>query len=326
MSSVILDRRDLQLDYEANCLIVRQPNRPPQSVPLTRVQRLVVNHNTQISTRLLGHCQRHGVDFIVLNHRYHDLNLAVLAPSNRQLQARLQQYQLSVDPTQAQPLAQYLLRLKFKRIQRQLHAQTADASQAQLRLQLQHALGQLSQPQGWSSLRGIEGSVQRAVFSYWREQLPPALGFVNRQRRPPPDPVNAVLSLGYTLLYYQTARQCLAAGLDPQLGFYHRPCGSRLSLACDVMEPMRFGVEAQVVALFNSGQLTRRHFSIRQGQCHLGKQGREVFYQHWHQQLPQRIQQLRPLCQQLARYCRKQATTQPTEEYDERDVPTQLRH
>jgi CRISPR-associated protein Cas1 len=85
-----------------------------------------------------------------------------------------------------------------------------------------------------ATLRGLEGTAARAHFAGLAAVLPPALGFTGRNRRPPRDPANACLSLGYTLLHAEAVTAAQAAGLDPLLGFYHRPAFGCESLASDL--------------------------------------------------------------------------------------------
>jgi hypothetical protein len=68
--------------------------------------------------------------------------------------------------------------------------------------------------------------------------------FGGRNRRPPRDPANAVLSLGYTLLHFEAVRACYGAGLDPMIGFFHNLDFGRESLACDLVEPLRPRLDA----------------------------------------------------------------------------------
>ena len=91
----------------------------------------------------------------------------------------------------------------------------------------------------------------------------------------------AVLSLSYVLAHDEAVRQLKVAGLDPQLGLYHRLVSGRQALACDLMEPLRPSIEAWVMGLFTEGLLDKRHFSTseRNG-CLLGKQGRLQYYSY----------------------------------------------
>ena len=115
-------------------------------------------------------------------------------------------------------------------------------------------------------LRGLEGEGASLYFSVFADMLrvqDPVARFAGRSRRPPLDPVNAVLSFAYALL----ANDCRAAlegvGLDPQIGFLHADRPGRASLALDLMEEFRpFFADRLVLSLFNRRQLTKGDFTI----------------------------------------------------------------
>lgn len=108
--------------------------------------------------------------------------------------------------------------------------------------------------------------------------LPESLGFTGRNRRPPRDPANAVLSLGYTLLHFEAVRACHAAGLDPMIGFFHELEFGRESLAADLIEPLRPRVDAWAWELFRHQVLRTEDFRREGDACLLGKGGRQRFY------------------------------------------------
>lgn len=142
----------------------------------------------------------------------------------------------------------------------------------------------LKQVQSMDELRGKEGAAASAYFSGYTRVFAPALGFTGRNRRPPKDPVNAVLSLTYTLLSADASRALMAAGFDPMLGFYHRPAYGRHSLAVDMLELYRARADRFVWHLFQSAQLRPEHFTGGDTRaCLLGKSGREHFYQSYDQ-------------------------------------------
>ena len=135
------------------------------------------------------------------------------------------------------------------------------------------------------------------------------------------DPVNVCLSLGYTLLHAQAVQACTAAGLDPLLGFYHRPAIGRESLASDLMDPLRPAVDLWVWEQLRSRTLRDEHFSSDQGACLLGKAGRSIFYTQWeHAKQPLR-RWLRAQCQALARDLRQQGQAWLLHDALEVDVP-----
>lgn len=269
---MILDRRDLSLEYATDCIIVRVPGEPPRNIPMSQLQQLVCLHSVHLTTQLLGQLQKRKIDFIVLNQRYHEHSFGLYANQQKQVERRFIQYKLQLNPEQRLHLAKLICKHKFRVSSRVLPARDL------IREPVLTAIKKVQACSNETSLRGLEGSVQRHVFKHWRTQFPQELGFVKRQRRPPPDPVNAVLSLTYTLVHDEAVRQCIAHGLDSQLGFYHRPSFGRHSLACDLMEPLRPKVELWVLQLFTNGSLDRRNFSYGKFGCYLGKAGRADFY------------------------------------------------
>lgn len=114
------------------------------------------------------------------------------------------------------------------------------------------------------ALRGIEGDASHIVFSALPQMLKPgelAEQFKGRERRPPPDPVNALLSFLYSLLAHDCRSACEAVGLDPQCGFLHQPRPGRASLALDLMEEFRpILADRLALALINRQQLSPKDF------------------------------------------------------------------
>ena len=118
------------------------------------------------------------------------------------------------------------------------------------------------------SLLGIEGAAAEAYFSRFNQMLKGKavdFSFENRNKRPPKDPVNAVLSYLYGVLVKDFFVTLLAVGFDPYLGIYHRPRYGRPALALDMMEEFRpIVADSTAVTLFNNGELSNKDF-IRAG-------------------------------------------------------------
>lgn len=136
------------------------------------------------------------------------------------------------------------------------------------------------------SLRGVEGAASAAWFDLLGNLLVAPWQFTTRQRRPPPDPVNALLSLGYTWLLARTVARCEAAGLEVALGALHEYRAGRPSLACDLIEPLRVpAVDRWVVAVCNQPLLSPDDFVSENGGMRLkeGTFGRMLnsWQGHW---------------------------------------------
>ncbi|MBI4803158.1 MAG: CRISPR-associated endonuclease Cas1 [Elusimicrobia bacterium] len=101
---------------------------------------------------------------------------------------------------------------------------------------------------------------------------------IGRTKRPPKDPVNAMLSFGYALLARDFISALFGAGLDPYFGFYHAMEAGRPALALDLMEPFRpIIVDSTVLRLINTGEIKKTHFLCAQTQTEMTKEGRTKF-------------------------------------------------
>lgn len=114
-------------------------------------------------------------------------------------------------------------------------------------------------------LRGIEGEAARAYFAVFSDLIRvdgESFSFAGRNRYPPRDPVNALLSYLYAILMHDIRAACEAAGLDPAVGFLHRDRPGRPSLALDLMEELRpHFADRTVLTLLNRRQVTARGFT-----------------------------------------------------------------
>ncbi|MDQ7017307.1 MAG: CRISPR-associated endonuclease Cas1, partial [Gammaproteobacteria bacterium] len=244
MSTLYLDRKNVQLSVSGGQLLVREPEAKLRSIPLKLLERVVIRHATQMESTLLGVLAEAGVALLCLSARNGRRTAMVLGAGHNDARRRLAQYRLALDEAARLRLAKRLMVGKVAAQQRVL--MRALAERADLNLPLQRGIKQLQQRwvalwecEDLESLRGQEGAAAAAYFKAYQTLFAPSLEFNGRNRRPPRDPVNGVLSLGYTLLHFNAVQAAHGAGLDPLLGFYHEPSYGRESLACDVMEPLR---------------------------------------------------------------------------------------
>jgi CRISPR-associated protein Cas1 len=128
----------------------------------------------------------------------------------------------------------------------------------------------------------LEGAAAAAYFQAFFQAFAPSLNVHQRKRRPPPDPVNAMLSLSYALLTSLAVQALWRTGLDPAIGFLHSLAHGRPALACDLIEPRRAEVDLWVQAQFRDRHLRAESFGHDgSGACLLGKAGRAHFYPAW---------------------------------------------
>lgn len=148
------------------------------------------------------------------------------------------------------------------------------------------------------SLRGLEGTAARLYFEHFAGMLKvdteeggrPAFHFEHRNRRPPRDPVNALLSLVYSLLAKDLTIVCTAIGFDPFMGFYHQPRFGRPALALDLMEPFRpLIADSAVLSTINTRMVTTGDFITVGESVALTGNGRKAVMRAYEQRMDQLV-------------------------------------
>jgi CRISPR-associated protein Cas1 len=276
MSTLVIDRRHISLSYEADCLYLRGEKMPVKTIPLRALRQIICCHSIKMESSLLGQLKVRGIDFMVLNSRYPERSIDFPSEPLKKTMRKRGQYHVIDDSCSASLIQRTLLDYKWRcqsKVFRDYGASEGVLAQAdQLRLSMQKAAGR-------ASLMGLEGQLAALSMQFWVPQYDPKWQFHKRVRRPPTDPVNALLSLTYSILYRESANILAQHGLDPVYGCYHQNLSGRYSLACDLMEPIRPLVEAWVFQqLHVESLLQENHFNHTKSGCLLNAKGRPIYY------------------------------------------------
>lgn len=285
MGTLYIDRQGLSLNLRDGVIELRADGERLRTVPARLLDRVVLRADTQLSSGTLAALADAGVGLVALGGRGGQRVAHMLGAPAGDARARIAQCQRVADEPWATAWSRQIVRAKLRAQQRLLQGALQDRADLRKPLTdavatLQRVHDKLPQATDRASVRGLEGAGAAAYFKAYIQLFAPALGFVGRRRRPPPDPVNACLSLGYTLLQSQAVQACWGAGLDPMVGFLHTPSHGRASLACDLVEPWRARIDAWVWQQFRNRDLRPEHFGRDgAGACLMGKAARAQFYQ-----------------------------------------------
>ena len=282
MTSLFVDRRGVDLDLESGAIVFRENGERIGTVPIAPLTRVFLRGDVRLPASLLGKLGEHGVGVVVLSGRQGRPSLLLARPHN-DASRRVEQLKKSLDETFSLTLAKDLVERKLSR-QIEWFDEMRGADM-QARYELTHAMRLLEEHRARippvaaeASLRGLEGSAAACYFDGLKAVVPDSLRFKSRNRRPPRDPFNALLSLTYTLLHGELAIALYGAGFDPYVGFYHRLDFGRESLASDLLEPMRPLADCFALRLIRRQTLTRDDFSTTETGCLLVKAGRARYY------------------------------------------------
>ena len=289
MTTLYIDRKDIELRAANGVVEVHEPAGRRGAIPLVGIDRVVLHGRVQLSTSVIGAFAQAGASVALLSGRHGRCMATCIGRAHNDVLRRIGQFDAFLDAAARERWSRTLVELKTKaqiRLLRRGQRRRPDKRRVLVRAigQLEAALDRLSSskaPASVATMLGIEGAAAKAYFGGYSALLPPALAFQGRRKRPPKDPVNACLSLGYTLLHFEGVAASHAAGLEPLLGLYHEPSYGRESLAADVIEPLRPHVDEWVWALFRERLLTEAGFRKADGAVLLGKHARRRFYERF---------------------------------------------
>lgn len=279
-------------------------------VPLVKVTQVVVYGDTTLTSPALSALLAQGADvcFCSAHGRFQG---RLAPPLGKNSLLRLEQHRAHNDPARTLALARAFVGGKLANMRAMLlraNRKREEASIAQAAEALKGVLAQVealqpdlagpaadpSRPQAGTvlgRLQGLEGSGTAFYFGVFGRLLNDDWGFERRERRPPRDPVNALLSFGYVLLTNQVASAVSVVGLDPYVGFLHSSQFGKPALALDVMETFRpLVVDSVVLTLLNNGMLTRRDFQDELGAWRLTDEGRRTFLARFEERLDTAIE------------------------------------
>jgi CRISPR-associated protein Cas1 len=250
---VNLDNRRVQVSLHDESLLQE---------PVHRVSQLVLFGNVQVTTQTITALLNKDAEIIYLS--YHgSFRGRTVGETTPHVPLRRAQYRALDDPAYQLAHSQAIVRAKLQHQLALLRRHGADREDAVIQAAIQRlaqARDQVESRASLASLRGHEGAAARAYFGGYRRLFGPEWHFEARRRRPPPDPINVLLSLGYTLLSQAAFSAVHTVGLDPYAGCFHDFKYNRPTMALDLMEEFRPVIDGLILWVVNSGQITPAHF------------------------------------------------------------------
>lgn len=258
-------------------LTVKSRQQLLRQVKLIDVSQVSVFGNVQITAQALREITAAGIPVCHFSYGgwFHALTSGLV---HKNVELRIAQFAAAADPQHALRFARQFVLGKMKNCRTLLRRHLQD--------QDRHVLAQLAEltqkaatAADAATLLGLEGIAAKRYFAGFARLLKGDQSFSidGRNRRPPRDPVNALLSFVYAILVKELTIVLHAAGFDPMLGFYHRPRYGRPSLALDLAEEFRpLLADSVVLTVVNNGEVTPASFIRRAGAVALTDAGRRA--------------------------------------------------
>lgn len=271
-------------------LRVLREGKEEASVPLVQVSQVTLMSGTSCSEPVTIECCRRGIPIVHMSGAGW-LHGITRGSSHRNVELRIEQHGAARDEERSLPLARAVVAAKIENC-RVLLRRNGDAEPHDLDL-LRHFAGCAERAGSADDLLGIEGSAARVYFASFDRMLKRGDlgGLDGRSRRPPRNAVNALISFASSLLVRDWMIVLDTVGLDPWLGFYHRPKYGKPALALDMMEPFRpVIVDSVVIGAVNNGELGAADFFAAEGAVLLKPGGRRRFLEAYERRLRSEVQ------------------------------------
>lgn len=278
--AVYVQGQGMSVGLKGETLEIRDKGKVVDEARLLDTAQLNLFGNVQVSAQALRELAAR--DIVVTHLSYGGWLTAVTTPPpHKNIELRRRQFQTADDPAACLRLARAFTAGKIRNCRTLLRRNARDLPEGVLH-RLAESRRRAERARMIEQLLGIEGTAAREYFGNLARMFKPGEGgqapafeFTERNRRPPRDPVNALLSFLYAMLTKDMLVTLVGVGFDPYLGFYHQPKYGRPALALDLMEEFRpLVADSVAVGMINNGELRRSDFVERAGAVALTDSGR----------------------------------------------------
>ena len=294
--ALVVDQRGARLEAgNHDTVVLTTPDGRRERVGIRALGAVVLNGDVMISTSTLRKLAAERVAVTLLPVRGLSASVGFTALPERATRLRHAQHLTYANPRMRMMLARTVVIAK-------LGAQDFAASRLGQTFAAGEAVAAAGRATTIAGLMGVEGAAAAEYFQTLRRVVAPDFAFCRRSRRPPRDPVNALLSLGYTLAQSAMAQMALRFGLDVYVGFLHGIAHQRQSLALDLLEAVRPVVDAWTLSTLgvDDGFTPADFASNTADGCRLEKEARQRFYRRWFAEVqPDVARAARPLLAQV---------------------------
>ena len=270
----------LSVGLKGDCLEIRNKDKKAVSTAkIFETSQMSLFGNVQISAQAIRELASRSIPVVHLSYGGW-LNAVTTAPPHKNIELRRAQFALASDAEKCLQLARSFVAGKIYN-QRTLLRRNAKELPNESLVFLREMRRKAVKANNLPELLGMEGAAAREYFSRFSMMFKqtgeqPAFDFSTRNRRPPKDPINALLSFVYSMLTKELLVTLIGIGFDPYLGFYHQPRYGRPALALDLMEEFRpLVADSVVIGLVNTGEIRKQDFITRLTGCALTDSGRK---------------------------------------------------
>lgn len=292
LNTVYVNNPDRYLSLDGENLVISEEGKEIGRVPLHNIERIMTFGHSGASPALMWKCVKDGIELVFMSRNGHFI-ARVEGETRGNVLLRRQQYRYADDKDRSLDIAKNIITAKLFNsrwvIERTIrdHGARIDTEIFKRKSEyLQNSIMQVRDADDMDNLRGVEGEAAAVYFGVFDDmilQQKEDFRFTVRNKRPPLDNVNALLSFAYSMATGMCTSALESAGLDPYVGFMHTDRPGRCSLALDLVEEFRSVLcDRFVLTLINKKLVSNDSFIKREdGAVILTDEGRKDFFSAW---------------------------------------------
>jgi len=301
LNTLYITNPDRYLSLDGENVVVLHENKEIGRIPLHNLEAIVTFGYTGASPKLMGACAKRNISLLFMT-EYGGFLARITGEVKGNVMLRKEQYRISDDDKRCYAIGRNFITGKLYNskwiIERALRDYPMRIDVEKLKSKsdyLSKAIKSIQDCESTEQLRGIEGEAASTYFSVFDDmilQQKEDFYFHTRNRRPPQDNVNAMLSFAYSLLSHMCASALELVGLDPYVGFIHKDRPGRVSLALDLMEEFRsIMADRFVLTLINKKMIDKKSFIKKEnGAVIMSDDARKTFLTFWQSRKQEIIQ------------------------------------
>lgn len=292
LNTLYILSEDTYLSLKDQNVVIHPSDGQERMIPLLSLEAIYSFSYKGPSPSLLAECSRNNIGYVCLSPQGF-FQAQAAGRSNGNVLLRREQYRIADDPQKSSAIIRPMIIAKIYNCKWQIertirdHSLRIDAEKLKnVSISLDDIINQIRKEENPDVLRGLEGIAANKYFGVFDDLIVNQkidFMFKGRNKRPPLDRVNAMLSFGYTLLAADCSSALESAGLDSYVGFLHRDRPGRASLSLDIMEEMRcIAVDRFVLKLINLNRIKANDFDVLEnGSVYLNDRGKRIFITDW---------------------------------------------
>lgn len=246
-----------------------------RALPIEQVDDIHIYGEIDLNAKLLNYISRYGVQIHFYN--YYGFYSGTYYPKEKNVSGYTVVWQSAcyLDKLKRLKLAKAFVKSATHHILRNMRHYKVDETLIE---SIKEEINQAENAKSITELMGCEGRIHKHYYQSFNEILKNGFSFSKREKRPPKDPVNALISFGNSIMYTNVLSEIYKTQLNPTISFLHEPSTKRFSLSLDIAEIFKpLIIDPIIFSLVNNKRLTKKDFQYEDEFCYLSESGKKKF-------------------------------------------------